>query len=447
LLAQTTPALPDLAPLVRRLVQAGLWTPPDTTLPLLAALLVWLVGLVAIAALLQRDCSNWLRGLVDVRRHFEQLGEGLEILRRNKRPVWVLLGGAVLSWTGWSLGLWQERPQIAELEGMLETRENSVALFAWDHALTAAVVPLRALASLGDLLPLLFGACLVLFARTVELGRHLRWEMPAVESMRLKRRLGTIWVGLIILMGYRAVTFLADRTSGPVSGCLRVDALVVPLLLLAADGLLLSWVLVEFGRALREHLTWESDDTAAFVRGIPAAMLVSALANPGRYVVLAATMLEQQWTETAARPASRWGPILWASAVAQLVGLALFAFPAVLVVCRRGGLAYKLRSFITLIRRAGGQLVGLTVLAVLLNIVVTFPFFALFGAMQAETWSLLGAASYAHYATLLLGLVFLSGVTQLAAQQLGLEDEPQPVAVLLQPSVTEPVQPASVGNL
>ncbi len=49
--------------------------------------------------------------------------------------------------------------------------------------------------------------------------------------------------------------------------------------------------------------------------------------------------------------------------------------------------------------------------------------------MQPETWSLIGAASYGHYATLLLGVVVLGGTTQLAAREIGVEDQPAPTVI------------------
>jgi hypothetical protein len=122
---------------------------------------------------------------------------------------------------------------------------------------------------------------------------------------------------------------------------------------------------------------------------------------------------------------------LWTCTISQVLGLTWFALPGVLVVIRQGGIAHKLQAFLKLVRSAGGQVVGLTILAVLLSFLVLFPFYCIFGAMQRETWSLLGAASYGHYATLLLGIVLLAGLTQLAYQELGMEENEGPKGVLI----------------
>src|SRR6266705_6571677 len=102
-------------------------------------------------------------------------------------------------------------------------------------------------------------------------------------------------------------------------------------------------------------------------------------------------MWEVQVNQTPQWPASRWSAVLWASSIAQVVGLMWFALPGVLAVWRRGGVLDKLGAYWRLIRQAGGQILGLTALAVLLNILVMIPVYWLFGSMQPETWSLIGA--------------------------------------------------------
>jgi hypothetical protein len=402
--------------------------------------IAWLALFALLVLMLEGDWRKWLRGLVDIRAMLEQIGAGLEILRRNKRPLWVTLAAAVLGWTVWSLQVWTKSAHKDEVEQLLKLADNSAARFAWKHAFANAIVPLRDLVCLGDLLPLVIAAGLMLFARTAEIAQHLRLKTRAMENVKLKRQLGTIWVALVVLIAYRVVGYTIDSPTAPMAGgCLFIDALALPIALLVADGLLLSWILTEYARGLCARFDWDASDTAAFARGIPASMIVCALANPGRYVVLACAMWEQQVSTpgTTTWPAAKWGPILWASAVGQVLGIVWFALPAVLVVQRRGGLADKFYAYLTLLRRAGGRVVGLTVLAVLLNLLVMLPFYWVFGTMQPETWSLVGAASYGHYATLLLGLVLLAGVTQLAHQELGFQEDPGPAPIVLETAPAE----------
>ncbi|MBI3466318.1 MAG: hypothetical protein HY000_25180 [Planctomycetes bacterium] len=433
--AQAAPPAPSLAPLVQRVVQGELWAPPGSIHGLWLVLLAWFAVLAIVAACIQRDWPRWLRGLVDIRAHLEQIGAGLDILRRNKRPLWILLTAGVVSWTSWSLGwwfIWKHSSADAEMErteweAMLAIRNNSAVAFAGAHALTAGLVPLRALTSLADLTPLLIGACLVLFARSDVVAQHLRGQLRPAEHVGLRRRMGTVWVGLVVLVGYRVVTFLTNPAAAPIGGCLWIDSLILPALVLVGDALLLSWVLTEFGRSLRRHLDWRPDDTAALVRMVPSVMWVCASVNPGRYLTLGLVIWEFQLSSPAAPtfPASRWSPILWCSALAQVCGLAWFALPGVLTVWRTGGLGHKFHGLIRLFRQAGGKVVGLAGLGLVMNVLALVPFYFLFGSMQAEPWSLLGAASYGYYAQLLVSLVLMVGVTELARQELGLEDEPR----------------------
>jgi hypothetical protein len=403
-------------------------------------LIGWCLVLAAISYALQTDRQRWLRGLVDIRGHFEHLSAGLEILRRNKRPMWVLLAASVLSWTGWSLAAWQDSSSKDQLEATLASFDNSAARFAASHALATAVVPLRSLTGLGDLLPLLLVACFLLFARTAQFAQDLRARVRALESVQLKRRLGTIWIGLIVLISYRMIVFIVSRDVSPMADCMYINAIVYPALLLAADAVLLSWVLAEFGRALNDHFDWEPNDTVAFVRAIPASALACALINPGRYLLVTCAVWQAQFSPTS-WPAARWNPILWTVTISQVLGLTWFALPGVLVVIRRGKVLYKFSAFLSLVRRAGGQIVGLTILSVVLTFLGLLPFYWMFGAMQSETWSLLGAASYGYYVTLLLGIVLLAGVAQLAYQELGLEEVEAPKAVLI---ATDPVAESHV---
>jgi hypothetical protein len=420
----------SITALIRRLIRGGIGVVPGSAGSLLLLVIVWLAVLVAVTAFLQTDRTRWLRGLVDIRGHFEQIASGLEILRRNKRPLWVLLVGAVLSWTGWSLQTWQEPANKDELEVILAVVNNSAARFAASHALAIALAPLRCLAAPGDFMPLLIGACILLFARTGLFSQHLRSRTRAVESVQLKRRLGTIWISLMILIAYRAVVFIVAPDSAPMADCMYLNALLFPIMLLAADAVLMSWVLAEFGRSIRDHFDWKADDTVAFVRSIPAAAITCLLLNPGRYVLVTCAIWQAQFA-TPTWLATRWLPILWGCTISQVLGLTWLALPGILAIDRRPGIANKLKLLVDLARRAGGQLAGLTIVSVVLTFVAVYPFLWIFGTMQRETWSLLGAASYSHYASLLLGIILLSGFTQLAQQELGMQEAEAPKAVLL----------------
>jgi hypothetical protein len=440
LFAQGSPPDASLAALVRRLVRGSLGFTPGSSTTLILLVVSWFAMMAAVTALLQRDRNRWLQGLLDIRAHFEQLAAGLDILRINKRPLWILLVAAVVSWTGWSVQTWQDATSKEELEAMLAIHENSAARFATAHALTASISPLRSLTALADVMPLAIGACILLFTRTAAISDALRSRTRAAENLRLKRRLGMFWIALILLSTYRAAVFVVAPDTAPLADCLYINAFTIPLLALAADAILLSWLIVEYSRALNSHFDWHADDSVAFVRTIPGAVAACVLLNAGRYLLIFAALWHAQFA-TPNWPPSRWHGILFASALMQVQGLAWLALPSVLVVDRRRGLRNLFYSYLELVRRAGGQIVGLSIVSVVLSFVAVLPFYWIFGAMQRETWSLLGAASYGHYVSLLVGIVLLAGLTQLAHRELGMKEPEPPMAILLPPLVG---QPASV---
>jgi len=351
----------------------------------------------------------------------------------------------------------QQASSREELATLMAMHENSPVSFAASHAFAAALVPFRDLVSLGDLVPLVAGACVLLFSRTATLAAHVTSRTRPIEGFSLKRRLGSVWVGLLMLASYRVVAFLATPATAPMADCMYLNALLIPLLMVLADATLLSWVLTEYGRAILWHVEWKSDDTAAFLRSLPSAGLACVLINPGRYVLTAIAIWEAQFTGSFLNwPASRWVPIVWIATIGQVFGLAWCAIPAVLAVTRTGSPSQMFRNFAELTRCAGGQVLGLTAIALTCNFLVTLPFYWIFGIMQQETWSLVGAASYGHYATLLSGIVLLAGFTELAHQILGVEQDRGPVGALLSvrtssapeletTSVTAEFDPTSAG--
>jgi hypothetical protein len=294
-------------------------------------------------------------------------------------------------------------------------------------------------------MPLVVGAAIVLFARTGQMSQALRSRTRAVESVLLKRRLGMVWLGLTVLAAYRAIVFLMAPNAAPMADCLYVNAFLVPALLVAADAVLLSWVVVEMGRAVSYRFEWQPDDSVALVRLLPNAAVTCLLLNAGRYFLVFCAIWQAQFS-TPNWPAPRWSVILSICTAAQLFGLAWIGLPAILALHLRGNLRSLLAKYLELLRRAGGQILGLTLLSVAATFLAVLPFYWIFGEMQAETWSLLGAASYGHYMTLLVGIIILATLVQLANQEPGViePDELRAVSIpipLGSPALHQPEAP------
>ena len=159
-----------------------------------------------------------------------------------------------------------------------------------------------------------------------------------------------------------------------------------------------------------------------------------------------AVMLDFQLQPGSAWAGALWGPMLWGVAIAQLVGLVYIGLPAVLAVSREFRVRPLLATYLKLWQRAGGQLVGLIILAVLLRLALTVPTYWMFAAMQAESWSLLGAASYEHYLGIFLSLVVMAATTELAAKALGLEEQQPSRAVTPDSGGSPSVQPVELPS-
>jgi hypothetical protein len=437
LLAQTsTPPAVNPEPVLRRMAQSSAWSVPWSVGSLLLVLIACWLGWAALAALVQRDRRSWARGVFDIRGNLEQFSDGLRILGQNKRPLWLLLVAAVLSWTGWGLRLYDESSGLTELQSALQVQDDAVNTFAMAHALTAAAAPLGRLISLADLLPVLAGAGFVLLVRAIALSDDLRRETRVWEASTLKQTLVAVWMCLLLTGIYRLVTFVWGPGNVALVGCLFIDSFLLPLAILAADGLMLSWVATEYGRAVRGHFEWRSTDTAACARGIRSGICFCLLINPGRYLLVGLLLWRYQLGNVA--QFARWfgSHIEWllgVSLVLQLVGLVWVVGPAVMAV-RRTGLLRGMAGCFRLYERAGGQVVGLAGVAATLIVLCTLPVYWAFGNMQPERWSLLGMSSYAYYATLLVNLCFLAALTRVAERALGIEDPQRPAAMLLEPA-------------
>jgi hypothetical protein len=349
--------------------------------------------------------------ILDVPAHWSLFRAALGRLSRSPRLMAVLLGTAVLAWTGWELRGFSISERIEDLVVLLKNK--SLAELGAEHAYLAALTPLRDLASLGDLWPLLVAATLVIFKLSAD-----RWGMVPSDDAVLGVQTPPPWTtaawgaGFVYAM-YRAIQIIKSPDGLPIGGCMFLEALLIPLLMLAADALLLGWVLSEIARARPD----QPDSTEGYsvldgLRLMPLAMLACAVALPVRYLAPALWLALPHLSMI-------FGPTQVASVAAFLTGNALIAIQAAslpalgLVGATALGPGCWTR-FGRMLRTQGGHLlVWSASLSALIGAVSGLATWLVL-SLPSQAWVLAAADSYAHLATFPLGLLLLSGLIELA---------------------------------
>ncbi|HEU5117830.1 MAG TPA: hypothetical protein VFT74_14480, partial [Isosphaeraceae bacterium] len=319
----------------------GLWAA-------LAALTVLLLIIVVV-----QGPRRTILQVFDVPGHWKLLSLSAGRLRRSPRLMAILLGSAVLSWTGWELRGFSNSDRIEDLAILLKNK--SLLEVSVEQAYLAALTPLRDLASLGDLWPLLVISTLVVFKLSAD-----RWGMIPSDAEVLGVKTPPAWTsaawgaGFLYAM-YRAIQDIKAPDGLPLGGCLFLEAVFVPLLMLSADGLLLAWVMAELARARPDQLdSTEGYDVLGGLQLMPRAMLACLIALPARYAAAAIWLALPHLTMALAPTA--------VSAVAQLVRVrTLIGLQAASIVLLGlvGVLAWgqgSLGRFGRLLRHEGGHL-------------------------------------------------------------------------------------------
>ncbi len=383
-------------------------------------LLAWLtaLGVLLVLAIVVQGPKRALGQLVDVPGHLRVAASAARRVRRATWLVAILLGAAVVAWTGWQ-ALGHARAENLDSLAILRKNKTTVELGLEQGAL-AALTPLRDLTGLGDWLLLLLAAGLLVFKlsadrwggaprswRSTPLGTPVAGSEPPPWTTAAW---GAAWLYLL----YRLVGYLMPPADEPPGGCLVLEAVAVPLVMLAADGLLFGWVLQELRRAWDAPPDGaESIDLVGSVSLWPRAMLACLLTIPARYVATAAFLawpylkpmagLQIQALEyTLLR--GRGLIVLQAGALVLLPLAGVAAWP------RLGLLSGTLR----LLRAEGARLVAVIGGAGLAIGATTALATIAVLALPPQPWVLAASDSYAHYASLPLGLVLLATLIELA---------------------------------
>ena len=414
-----------LAPLALRRWCASLTLSSPESVPSLHGLWVLLasLGALLVLAMVFQGPGKALGQLLDIPGNVRLAIAAGRRLRRAGRLLSAVVGLTVLSWTGSQAlvyGKSEGRDDMVQL-----TRARHLVELAVEQGVLAGLTPLRDVASLGSNLPLLLVATLIMFRASADLWGGANQPAPWVKSAASTSR-GTGWTNAACAAGallilYRLVSLGTGMSELPLGGCLMVEALVVPAIMAVCDGLLLAWALVELRSAGFGRSEGESLDVRAVIELVPGSIVACLVALPARYlataVLLAWIYVPTSTASTAVGSYVRWQ--LMGQGLTDLQGLALLcAGVAGAIPWGPGTADDAFRGYRRLLAAQGGLLVGALVLAALAAGVVSAAAYFVVLALPAASWVLNAADSYAHYATLAVGLWLLSALVELGERSL-----------------------------
>jgi hypothetical protein len=331
--------------------------------------------------------------------------------------VAVTVGMTVLAWTAGQIRTYHHEQGRADL--LLLTKLRSLAELSLEQGILAGLTPLRDVFSLGDNLPLLVVATVLLFRDSAE-----RWAAAhAPGASARSRRPGwksALWVGTGLYLFYRLVSLASDTGDLPLGGCGGLEVLGVPLLMTLSDGIVLAWILVELRNA---SLGETGNEVLAMDQAIalmPGAALACLAGLPARawatLVLLSSLYLPSPVGTTWLGRLLRW-QLSWGLADVQGAALVVAGLSGA-VAWSRGTLSGAVRGYVRLLAAEGGHLVAALMLAGLAAGSLTAVAYLLVLALPPQTWVLAAADSYAHYATLPIGLLLLAAFVELGERAL-----------------------------
>ncbi|MEO6807762.1 MAG: hypothetical protein ABI353_01435 [Isosphaeraceae bacterium] len=407
-------AVPLLA--LRRWTTSLTLSSPES-LPSHIGLWAWLLGLAAalVVAIGFQGPKRALGQVLDLPGHVRLAALALKRLGRAGRLVAILLGATVVAWTVSQSLRYNSESRKDDIAALL--RSKGLQELAFEQGMLAALTPLRDLAGLGDNLVLLVVGATLAFKLSAD-----RWggDGPFVKGLpgAVPGLTTLVWGGAWLYVLYRLASLLPgpdlNEQGLPLGGCLFVEALIVPGLMVIADGLLLAWVLIELRAADPGAIDADRVDVLGVLVMTPGAMLACLACLPARYLATGAWLAlydVQSLAATGLRVfVNGWGLVVAQAAALPVVGL------AGAVAWSRGSVHAGLIGYVRLLRAEGGRLVVAIALAGLVCGGFSALSYLLVLTMPAQPWVLSAADSYAHYATLPIGLVFLSALVELGGR-------------------------------
>jgi hypothetical protein len=416
--AQTTILDPNARPLLalRRWFESLTLTSPVAA-PRPVGLWAWLLGLglLLLLAMALQGPRTALGQLLDVRGHLALLAAAVRRLRNAGRLVAVLLGATVVTWT---LGQMRDFASASRLQDLyVFAQGRGLAEIGAEEATLAAVTPLRDLAGLGDALLFLLPATILIFKLSAD-----RWgamDDPYAEIENPLPPWTTLcWGGGWLYAMYRFAALVVGEDGFPPGGCVFLEAAIVPVLMAMADGLVLACILAE----LRRGGLGLADEAVGIVdaRGAvglwPVAVAACLLALPARYLATAGWLLLPYAPGSYAPQVL--GVLLRGWGLVWLQGLALAAIGAVGVAAWCGTPSRLVPLSLGLLRAQGGRLVAWLLGGTAMAGLAAGTAYAALLSLPRQPWLLAAADSYAHYATLPIGLALLAGLVELGTHAL-----------------------------
>jgi hypothetical protein len=395
------------------------------------AFLAGLAVLLCLALVLQGPLPA-LKQLVDISGHVALVRRATQRVWRAGRLIAAAITVTVLSWTGsQTLGFVTDKSDKGKAELTLLSRSRTRLELGLEQGILAGLTPLRDVAALGDNLPLLICAVYLVFrasSGTLPPPGPVPGRVAAASPLaRSRSRYQALsgWATLVWGLGATYILYrLVARASGsvdlPLGGCLVAEALVVPLIMVVCDGFLLAWMLTELRRAGFGDLGEDRSHPGHALELMPAAALACALALPARYVgtlvFLALQHLPTSVGSTSVGRYIRW-QLGWGLIDLQAVAIVVLGIVGV-VAWSRGSLRDAVGGFKRLLQKQAGHLIAafaMSGVAACLLAGIVYPIVLL---LPPAGWVLPAADSYAHYATLPVGLWTLAALIELAEHSL-----------------------------
>jgi hypothetical protein len=395
------------------------------------AFLLGLAALLLLAMLLQGPALA-LRQVMDFGAHLSLVKRATARVWKAGRLVAAAITFTVLAWTGsQALTFLGESPEKGRADLTVLTRSRTQGELAIDQGVLAALTPLRDFAALGDNLPLLLCAVYLVFrassgtlspAEPIVAG--LRESSGAARgAARASAAMGwsnVVWGCGSLYALYRLAARFAGTAELPLGGCLVIEAVLVPLVMLVCDGFLLAWVLAELREEGLDEAREDRFHPAVALELMPAAALACALALPARYVATL-VMLAYQHLPTSVITTPLGGYIRWQlgwGLIDLQAGSLVFLGLVGMAAWSRGSIVEALRGVLRLLRGQGGHLVAALALAGAASCSLAALSYPLILLLPPAGWVLPAADSYSHYLTLPAGFWTLAALIDLSQRAL-----------------------------
>lgn len=379
------------------------------------------LGVLFLLILAAQGPVGAVRQLLDLPGHIRLVRAGLRRMHRASGVVAALIGFTVLSWTGaQSLVFFRDSGRT---DLMALTRSRGLGEIAAEQGILAALTPLRDVAGLADNLPLLVVAVILLFRSSIE-PQQAGEPTAATGQGRGRPRPGwttVAWGTGALYILYRFVARAAGSPDLPYGNCLVVETILIPTAMAMVDGFLLAWLLVALRNAGLDAAGEGRLDPAQAIALMPAAVLGCLVALPARYVaafvLLGNDHLPTSVQTTALGRYIRWQLGDWGLADLQGAALVLAGLVGV-VAWTRGRASEAIRGYGRLLAGEGGHLIAVLVMAGVASGLLSAGAYAVVLLLPAQSWVLNAADSYAHYATLPVGVWTLAAFIELAQRTL-----------------------------